>query len=84
MTSTKQRRERYEALKAMNTLAKLMNNEEFYYHWITVIPDGADNDELEEIATDDLDSFKEACELFGNNFTALYQDGGLYIGDKVF
>lgn len=80
MTSTMQRKERFEALKAMNTLAKLMNDEGFYNHWISVIPDGADDDELEEIATDDLDTF----EVFGMRFTNYYRSGGLYIGNKVF
>ena len=43
--------ERYETLKAMNLLAKEVNDEGFYYdHWI---PDEADDDELREIAYDD-------------------------------
>ena len=43
--------ERYETLKAMNLLAKVTNNEGFYYdHWILA---EADDDELREIAYDD-------------------------------
>ena len=43
--------ERYETLKAMNLLAKTVNDEGFYYdHWILA---EADDDELREIAYDD-------------------------------
>lgn len=43
--------ERFEVLKAMNLLAKEVNDEGFYYdHWI---PDEANDDELREIAYDD-------------------------------
>ena len=42
--------ERYETLKAMNLLAKEVNDEGFYYdHWILA---EADDDELREIAYD--------------------------------
>ena len=45
--------ERYETLKAMNLLAKEVNDEGFYYdHWIYIVPDEADDDELREIAYD--------------------------------
>lgn len=68
-----------EALKAMNLLAKLCNDEGFYYnHWIYVIPDEADDDELLDIAEDDSD----AVRCFINKFHKYAQDGGLYIGGE--
>lgn len=78
-------KERYEALKAMNTLAKLVNDEGFYYdHWIYIIPDGADDAELREIAEEDLDSFSDAVRCFINHFQEYAQEGGLYIGSERF
>ena len=48
--SKRNEEERFEVLKAMNLLAKLCNDEGFYYnHWIYIIPDGADDDELLDI-----------------------------------
>ena len=79
--------ERYEVLKAMNLLAKVTNNEDFYYgHWTLVIPDGADDDELREIATDesDLSTFNEAVACFLDHWDEYALDGGLYIGKTVY
>lgn len=54
MSTTREALERYEVLKAMNLLAKVTNNEEFYYnHWIYIVPDEADDEELLDIAEDD-------------------------------
>lgn len=77
--------ERYEALKAMNLLAKLCNDEGFYYnHWIYIIPDEADDEELKEIAYDQEDTFSDAVRCFIVNFHKYAQEGGLYIGGASF
>ena len=78
--------ERYEAIKAMNTLVKCLNNEEAYYgSWIYVVPDEASDDELMEIASEDYqeDTFKEASALF---LQLMYEYGpdGLYIGGALY
>lgn len=77
--------ERFEILKAMHTLAIATNDENFYYrHWIYVIPDEADDEELRDIAESDLDTFNEAVECFINNFPKYAQRGGLYVGGEVY
>ena len=73
--------ERYETLKAMNLLAKEVNDEGFYYdHWIYIVPDEADDDELREIAYDDEDIFSDAVRCFINHFSKYAKEGGLYLG----
>lgn len=42
--------ERFEALKSMNTIIRLMNDENAYSSWIWIVPDGADDDNLMDIA----------------------------------
>lgn len=75
--------ERYEVLKAMNLMAMLCNDEGFYYnHWIYIIPDGADDDELLDIARYDEDTYSDAVRCFLNNFHKYAQEGGLYIGGE--
>lgn len=82
---TKEALERFEVLKAMNLLAKVTNNEEFYYnHWIYIIPDEADDDELLDIATEDVDTFNDAVACFLDHWDEYALDGGLYIGKTVY
>ena len=70
--------ERYETLKAMNLLAKTVNDEGFYYdHWILA---EADDDELREIAYDDEGIFSDAVRCFINHFSKYAKEGGLYLG----
>lgn len=76
--------ERFEVLKAMNTVMRYMNNEEAYFAWIVTIPDEADDEELMDIACNYTDIFREAVELFAEIFPAYYQDGGLYVAGKVY
>lgn len=77
--------ERYEALKAMNFLVKSLNDESAYYNiWCYVIPDEADNDELLDIAENDMDSFADACKTF-RAIMKKYSDDGFYFGgDNVY
>lgn len=85
MKEAKAALERYEVLKAMHLLARVTNNEEFYYnHWAYIIPDGADDDELKEIATEDVDTFNEAVACFLDHWDEYALDGGLYIGKTVY
>ena len=85
MSTTKEALERYEVLKAMNLLAKVTNNEEFYYnHWIYIVPDEADDEELLDIATEDVDTFNDAVACFLDHWDEYALDGGLYIGKTVY
>lgn len=56
--------ERTAILKSMHRLVLAMNDEEAYMAWILIIPDGADDVELESIALEDEDIFSDACNLF--------------------
>ena len=80
MTNTN---EKFEALRSMNTIIKSMNDESAYDAWIYIIPDGADDDELMEIAEEDEDIFKDACNLFAK-LVRKYMKYGLYIDGKVY
>lgn len=75
--------ERFEALKSMNTIIKSMNDESAYSTWIYLIPDGADDDELMEIAEEDEESFKEAFNLFAK-LVKKYMKYGMYIDGEVY
>lgn len=76
-------KERFEALKSMNTIIQSMNDENAYSNWIWLIPDGADDDELRDIAKNDDEIFNEACELFAK-LIRKYLKYGLYIDRKVY
>ena len=75
--------ERFEVLKGMNTIIKSMNDESAYSAWIYIIPDGADDDELQEIAEEDEESFEDACKLFAK-LVNKYMKYGLYIDGEVY
>lgn len=80
MTNTN---EKFETLRSMNTIIKSMNDESAYDAWIYIIPDGADDDELQEIAEEDDESFKDACKLF-TKLVKKYMKYGLYIDGEVY
>lgn len=50
-------------LKAMNEVVVLMNDERAYESWIITVPDGADDDDFEDIAMRD-DEMDDVCRLF--------------------
>lgn len=80
-----QTNECYEALKAMNTLARMMNDENFYYGiWTYIIPDCATDEELIGIATEDPDTFGHAVRAFNAHYSQYAQEGGLYIDGEVY
>lgn len=77
--------ERFELLKAMNTIIKFCNDEGVYESWIYVIPDQCEDEELLEIAEDFPESYQDACSLFRSLAKGDYfQDGGFYVGRQVF
>lgn len=43
---------KYELLQAMNTIISSLNNEEAYYKWADIIPDGATKQDIKDIASD--------------------------------
>ena len=90
--STKADMERFELLKAMNTIISMMNDEGAYFEWIYTIPDCATDEELMEISIDaeedygtEFDIFAEAVKEFGRIIRA-YGEGGIYCyhSDKVY
>ena len=77
--------ERFELLKAMNTIIKMCNDETVYESWIYIIPDQCDDDELLDIAMNCPESYQDACNLFRRLAKGSYlQDGGFYAGRQVF
>lgn len=79
----KRKQRRFEVLKAMNTIVKNLNNEDGYEYWIYTIPDGADDDELLDIAFEDEDTFIEAVDSFKRIMKSCLEDG-LYIAGKLY
>ena len=72
--------EKFELLKAMHTLVMAMNDENAYLTWINVIPDGADDEELMEIAADDDEEiYRDACHTF-REICGRYMKYGFYLG----
>lgn len=77
--------DRFENLKAMNTIIKSVNDEQAYGCWINIVPDEADDDELREIAEDLPECYANACGLFLRLMkSSVTQDGGLYIGGDLY
>lgn len=73
-------------LIGMNNIVKALNHEGAYFdHWIYIIPDEADDDELEDIADNMDDIFQDAVECFGRIMRKkAYVEGGLYLDKKVY
>ena len=73
-----------EVLKAMNTIVRALNDEGAYYRrWITLIPDEADDEELEDIANNQEDIFEDAVLRFGR-IMKQYSKSGLYVDKKCY
>lgn len=74
---------KFDILKAMHTLALSCNDEGFYWHyWVHIIPDGADEYELEEIAESDRETFNDAVKCFIQHFGRFAKEGGLYAEEE--
>lgn len=75
--------ERFEALKSMNTIIRLMNDENAYSSWIWIVPDGADDNDLMDIAKNHDDIFDDACKKFVTIMEKRLKYG-LYIDGKTY
>ena len=82
MSKNKIIQERFEQLKAMNTIILSMNDENAYMFWRYLIPDLADDDNLLMCAEDD-EIFAEACTSF-RSLIREYGGSGFYIGKEVY
>jgi hypothetical protein len=75
--------ERFDAVCAMHTVVRLLNNEEAYYgHWIYIVPDDASDDDLMDIAEDD-ELFADTWNCF-KNIMKCYAKDGIFADDKLF
>ena len=85
-----QKKDRLNAIIAMDFMVRSMNDESAYFTWIYVVPDCSNEYDYIDFAandegTDTNQLFAEAVELF-KKLWRRYADekGGLYIGDKVY
>lgn len=76
---------RFRVLKAMDILAHATNDEGFVFnHWLHIIPDGADDEELLDIAVNDEDIFNSAVKCFLESWSKYAHNGGLFVGSTVY
>lgn len=75
-------KERAEFVQSMNNVVRHLNDENAYMHWITVVPDEAEQADFEDIA-DDEELFDEAVYLF-KNIMERYLKNGIYIGKTCY
>lgn len=75
-------KERAEFVQSMNNVVKHLNDENAYMHWITVVPDEAEQVDFEDIA-DDEELFDEVVYLF-KNIMERYLKNGIYIGKTCY
>lgn len=74
--------ERADFVRSMNDIMTHMNNENAYMKWITVVPDGADEDDFKTIA-DDEELFDCVVYLF-KDLMERYMKNGIYIGKTCY
>lgn len=75
-------KERAEFVQSMNNVVRHLNDENAYMHWITVVPDEAEQADFEDIA-DNEELFDEAVYLF-KNIMERYLKNGIYIGKTCY
>lgn len=75
--------ERFELLRAMHTVVRVMNDEAAYMDWINTIPDDADEEELRDCAEND-EIMQEASMVFTAIIRRYGKNGGYYVDGKVF
>ena len=79
-TPYKELNERQEIITAMHELIRSLNNEGAYFsHWIYLVPDGATEEDLIDMADND-EEFDEVCRLF-NRLIARYGKYGYCLTD---
>lgn len=54
---------RTDVVRAMHEIMVNTNDENAYFSWIWVVPDGADDGDFRDIA-EDYESYVEVCDLF--------------------
>ena len=74
--------ERADFVRSMNNIMVHMNDENAYMKWITVVPDGADEEDFKAIA-DDEELFDETVYLF-KYLMERYMKNGIYIGKTCY
>lgn len=73
---------KYELLQAMNTIISSLNNEEAYWKWADIIPDGATKQDLEDIASDS-EYMNDICNIFKTILDAFVEDGYYVDGELI-
>lgn len=74
--------ERADFVRSMNNIMVHMNDENAYMKWITVVPDGATQDDFEAIA-DNEELFDGVVHLF-KDLMERYMKNGVYIGKTCY
>ena len=74
--------ERVDFVRSMNNIMVHMNDENAYMKWITVVPDGATQDDFEAIA-DDEELFDSTVYLF-KDLMERYMKNGIYVGNTCY
>ncbi len=74
--------EKTKMVEAMHLLVKALNDEDAYDCWCNIVPDGADTNDLVDIAEDE-DLFRETCEAF-RSIMADYGEDKFCIGTKTY
>lgn len=75
---------KYELLQAMNTIISSLNNEEAYWKWTDVIPDGATKQDIKDIASDsDLEYMNVICKVFKIILDEYIEDGYYVDGELI-
>lgn len=85
--------ERYKLLKAMDIIARYVNNESFIEEWLANgVPDGDINIDNISVSKEELENlsyysfnnhFKDAIDSFMEVIINAYEDGGLYCDSVV-
>lgn len=77
--------EKYELMKAMHTIVQSLNHEGAYFdRWILIVPDGATDEDLREIAEDEDDEiFRDSVKCF-EGIMKDYIDDGIYVAGKLY
>lgn len=74
--------ERADFVRSMNNIMIHMNDENAYMKWITVVPDGATQEDFETIA-DDEELFDGVVYLF-KDLMERYMKNGIYVGKTCY
>lgn len=75
---------KYELLQAMNTIISSLNNEEAYWKWTDIIPDGATEQDIKDIASDsDLEYMNVICKVFKIILDEYIEDGYYVDGELI-